>query len=321
MTDLEEARKRWISERPLYEQLGAALKAEMEKGIRHDGIWADVSSRAKETDSLIRKLIKKTDHTYDSIGDKAGVRVIVRYKDEIEPILKLAGQIFEFSDLENTADRLKPDVVGYLSVHGTICFRSGDPNATIFPPSIYRAELQIRTLAQHLWADMAHDTVYKNDETLLPLPIQLKRRIYILAGTVELMDEEFNRINREIPSVMEIQILKALERHYFKLTTRRGDPEISMDVIKVLAPLYKAAPGQIVSHLAGFYKDQEDVLRNVYEISEQAPNRSVFLFQPEALMIFDLLLADELTIRRTWSEYYPEKELERFANAFGISFD
>lgn len=321
MTDLEEARKRWLSEQPQYRQLGIDFSEALKKEIRHEGIWAEVKTRPKEVDSLIRKLIRKPEHTYDSIGDKAGVRVIIRYKDEIEPVLKIATKLFDLFNLENVADRLKPDVVGYLSVHATIRFHEGDLNASRYPPDRFCAELQVRTLAQHLWAEMAHGTVYKNDDTLLPLSNELKRRIYILAGVVELADEEFNRIEREIPSVPEVNILKALERHHYKLTTRRGDPELSLDIIRLLTPLYNTATGKIVAHLDEFCSSHEGTLRIVYEHAEQAPDRSAFIFQPEALMIYDLLQADPLTTRRVWNERYPEKELERIANAFGISFD
>jgi hypothetical protein len=168
---------------------------------------------------------------------------------------------------------------------------------------------------------MAHDTVYKHDDTLLPLPDPLKRRIYILAGVVELADEEFHRIEREIPSVPEFSILKALERYHYRLTSRRGDPEISLEIIRFLSPLYKTATGKIVSHLDEFYSAHEETLRSVYELAERTPDRSAFLFQPESLMIYDLLSADPLSTRRVWNEHYPEKELERIANAFGISFD
>jgi len=321
--DLEEARKKWLNDQPRYKQLGILLAEGLKKEIRREGIWIDVTSRPKEMDSLIRKLIKKPEHTYDSLGDKAGVRVIVRYKDEIQSVLKITGTQFDLLDVENVADRLKPEVVGYLSVHATLKFRAADPNAVEFPPDKFRAELQIRTLAQHLWADMAHDTVYKHDDTLLllPLPDLLKRRVYILAGVVELADEEFNRIEREMPSVPEFSILKALERYHYRLTSRRGDPEISLDVIRLLSPLYSSATGKIVAHLDEFYSTHEETLRSVYEQAEKTPDRSAFLFQPESLMIFDLLSADPLTTRKVWSEHYPEKELERIANAFGISFD
>jgi ppGpp synthetase/RelA/SpoT-type nucleotidyltranferase len=323
MTDqeLEDARKTWIRDQPRFKQLGIELVEALKNEIRREGIWAEVESRPKEIDSLIRKLIRKPEHTYDSLGDKVGVRVIVRYKDEVGLVLRTAGRLFELSNVENTADRLKPDAVGYLSVHAAVRFWARDAKASEYPPDRFSAELQVRTLAQHLWAEMAYDSVYKNDETLRPLSDQLKRRIYILAGAIELADEEFNRIEREMPSVPELSVLKALERHHYKLTTRRGDPELSLDVIRLLTPLYSAEIGQIVARLDEFYSSHEDILREVYGRAEDMPDRSAFLFQPEALMIYDLLESDQLELRKAWNERYPDRELERVANAFGISFD
>jgi len=321
MTDLEEARRRWLVEQPKFDRLGIELAERLSDEIRFEGIWAEVKSRSKQIDSLIRKLIKKPDHTYESLGDKAGVRVIVRCKDEINKILEIADRIFELSNIENTAERLNPNVVGYLSVHGAIRYRARDGEAYEYPPDQFSAELQVRTLAQHLWSEMAHDSVYKNDETLQPLPNQLKRRIYILAGTIELADEEFNRIEREMPLVPEIDFLRALERQYYKLTTRRGDSETSLEVIRLLSPLYKTELRQTVAHLVDFCSSHEDTLRVVYANANGLSDRSAFLFQPEALMIYHLLETDQLATRKLWNEHYPEKELERIANAFGMSFD
>jgi hypothetical protein len=50
-------------------------------------------------------------------------------------------------------------------------------------------------------------------------------------------------------------------------------------------------------------------------------NTTSFLFQPEVLMIYDLLLSEPNETQRVWNQNYPEPELERIANAFGISLD
>ena len=46
-----------------------------------------------------------------------------------------------------------------------------------------------------------------------------------------------------------------------------------------------------------------------------------FLFQPEALLIYNLLSSSRDKTRKVWNEHYPERELERIANAFGVSLD
>jgi len=318
---LEEARMLWLKEKAAYEAFGDYLAGRIKTEIRKDGIRAEVGSRAKEMDSLIKKLILKPEHTYHSVGDKAGVRVIVRYKDEIAPVLEIAGKQFQRGEPENTSGRLKPNTFGYLCVHVDVRLRPGDLRLQEFPSEKFSAELQVRTMAQHLWAEMAHDSIYKYDAPLDPLPNELQRRIYILAGVVELADEEFNQIEREIPSVPELNLLKSLERNYFKLTVRRSNPELSLDVIRLLTPLYGKTPAQIIDHLNEFFASHEEILHDVYDKAEEMADRSAFLFQPEALMIYDLLQTDYLAVRDAWSGHFPERELERMANAFGFSFD
>lgn len=321
MSDLEAARVSWLAERRQFEEFSKHLDDVLKREIRRVGILAEVKHRAKELDSLIKKLIRKPLHSYDSLPDKAGVRVIVRYKSEIDPVLELAKHIFDRGEPENKLDRLEPNTFGYLSVHADIRLRADDPLGATYSPSRFRAEMQVRTLAQHLWAEMAHDSVYNSEESLRPANKLLQRRIYILAGVVELADEEFNRIEHEMPTVPEFRVLKSLERNYYKLTVRRGDTELSLDVIRLLLPLYRTDPVQVAAHLDQVFSENEEVLHDVYAKAEEISNLSAFLFQPEALMIYDLLKTEPLSVRESWATSFPEKELERIANAFGISFD
>lgn len=321
MSDLESARKRWLKERARFEKFGAEIANRLRSELRRKGIWGDVQSRAKDIDSLVRKLVRKSHHSYESLSDKAGVRVIVRYKSELDTVGEIAATLFQCSERDNKLDALEPNQVGYLGVHIDVRLRQDDAAAKEYPANHFQAELQIRTLAQHLWSEMSHDAFYKNDETLHPLPPQAKRRIYVLAGVVELADEEFDRVNSQMPTTAEMELLKVLERHFYKLTTRSTDPETSLEVIRLLAPLYNQEPAQIASHLDKFYSQRETTLREVYEQAAEAPDRSAFLYQPEALMIYDLLEADTIGTREAWGQRYPDKELERIANAFGISFD
>lgn len=321
MSDLESTRKLWLEERPEYVSFSQVLVSKLREELRREGIWAEVSGRAKEVDSIIRKLIKKPKHSYESIGDKSGIRIILRYKDEIELVVGLVKNIFNCGEIEEKVDTLELDRVGYLSVHADIKLLTDDALAEKYPPDKFKAELQVRTMAQHLWSEMAHDAFYKNDESLNPLPVAVKRRVFLLAGVVEVADDEFNRLNGEMPTLPEFVILNALEKHYFKLTTRRSDPELSLDAIRLLLPLYKKKTKKIILYLDKFFNDNKEVISEVYEQAEEDLNRSVYLFQPEALMIYDRLKYDTVAVRKLWNTKYPEDELERTANAFGISFD
>jgi putative GTP pyrophosphokinase len=321
VTDLEDARKRWLADREQWERFGQEAAKKLKAALRQRGIWAEVTSRAKEIDSLIKKLINKPEHTYESLGDKVGLRIIVRYVSEIETVMALAEELFACRDRENKLSKLGPDKVGYLSTHIDISPKDADPLAADFSPSVYRAELQVRTMAQHLWADMAHDTFYKNDETLNPLPIQLQRRVNVLAGVVEVADNEFDRLNADVPGLPEVVLLKSLEKRFLTLTTRRTNVELSLKVIRLLSPLYKSKPRQIVVHLREFFDERADVLATVYAEAVDDMARSAFLYQPEALMIYDLLDSKQIQTHHLWNTEFPERELQRIATAFGISLD
>jgi len=95
---------------------------------------------------------------------------------------------------------------------------------------------------------------------------------------------------------------------------------LSLTIINMLMPLYGNDVTEVAQRIAAFFKAHEEELVHVYEEADDW-RVSAFLYQPEALMLLDRLETDDLEMRRLWNEHFPEKELERVANAFGMSFD
>jgi ppGpp synthetase/RelA/SpoT-type nucleotidyltranferase len=317
VNDLEQARKRWLAEAAGFEAFGKLLESRLSGIVRTLGVHASISSRPKEIDSLLKKLIRKPHKTYADLNDKVGARVIVQYKPDVDAVVRLSSERLVCSSPDDKAGELEADRVGYLSVHLEVTLRHDDPAVVDFPPETYRAELQVRTLAQHLWSEMSHDVTYKSD-TLLPG--EIRRRVFLLAGLVEIADNEFTRLEHdvaELPNMPELRILRALERQYYKLTSRVGDPELSIAVIKALLPLYSNVP-EWQSHFERLFAEREAIFRAVFDNDD--PDRSAFLYQPEVLMIYEQLRADEIGLRRQWVKHFGERELERLAIVFGVSF-
>jgi ppGpp synthetase/RelA/SpoT-type nucleotidyltranferase len=324
MSDIETAREAWIVERPAHSAFGNLIKSRVTASLRPLGIWYEVSTRAKELDSLVKKLLKKPEHTYESLPDKVGARVVVRFRSDIQPVIDVVLGAFECATPDNKVVRLGTDRVGYQSVHlDQVRLREGDPDAIEYPSTRYWVELQVRTLAQHLWSEMSHDTIYKNDETVAALPPDLTRRVNLMAGQIEVADREFDRLNGELPADMAARLLKVLEHHYYTLTSQRSDPELSLQVLGKMAPLYESNANDIATQLDEFLRTKHGVLESVFSeaIAGSNENTTAFLFQPEVLMLYERLLNDPIATRRVWSQTYPESELERVANTFGVSFD
>jgi ppGpp synthetase/RelA/SpoT-type nucleotidyltranferase len=323
MTDLDAARVAWIAERPLFKQFGDMLADRLRIGIRKLGVPAEVTARPKEIDSLIKKLLLKPQHTYESLPDKVGVRIVFKYLSDGPRVQALVSEHFDHEPPDDKARERGDREVGYLSVHlDNTRLRADDAQIVLFPPSKFFAEVQLRTQAQHLWSEMSHDDVYKNDETVKELPGDLKRRINLMAGQVEVADREFDRINAEIEKEDAYLLLKALEKNYFKLTTRRPNPELSLRVIRLLLPRFDGQSiAEIIEHVNRTFEGKAKFLEHVYQDPDRQNDSSAFLFQPEALMIYDRLLDDRDETLRVWNEQFPSSELERVANNFGLALE
>ena len=174
----------------LFETASVNLVEQIREVLSGAGILvAAVETRVKEESSLTGKLALKGSKYSDltDITDIVGVRVITFYIDDVDKVASVVEKLFTV-DWDNTVDKRKLheiDSFGYLSVH-YICS---------IPDTPYRFEIQIRTLLQHAWANMSHDTGYKSG---VEIPKRYMRSMSRLAGMLELVDEEFGKIRSEL---------------------------------------------------------------------------------------------------------------------------
>ena len=175
---------------PLFEPAAEKIVAKLKKVFNQAGlIVASIESRVKTENSLTGKLELKGSKyaSLEDITDIVGVRVITFYMDDVDKVASVVDRLFQI-DWENSVDKRKAhgiDSFGYMSLH-YICRMKGFP---------YRFEVQMRTVLQHAWANMNHDTGYKSG---VEVPWEYLRNLNRLAGMLELADEQFSRIRNEL---------------------------------------------------------------------------------------------------------------------------
>ena len=324
MTDVETARQRWIKERPQYEAFGQLVAARLQASLKAIGIWFHIDARAKTVDSLVKKLLTKKNHTFETLPDKVGARVVIRHRAHLDRVTDKIRALFDSKPPEDKEKLLGPDRVGYLSVHlDNVRLHQNDGDAKQYPPDSFWIELQVRTLAQHLWSEMSHDTVYKNEEMIKRLDPDVKRRVMLMAGQIEVADREFDRLNMELTAQAAFRLLQVLEQHYYTVASQHPNTELSIEVLDTLMPLLPQEEiGEFSAKLSDFLSAKHAVIEQVYEKArELGDDTPALLFQPEALLIYNLLYSARDKTRKVWNENYPERELERIANAFGVSLD
>lgn len=186
---------------PVYEKMAEVIPERLKDFFAEAGIIvATVEHRVKTENSLTGKLELKGDKYRDifDVTDLVGIRVITFYIDDVDKVASVLERLFEI-DWENSIDKRKAhdtDSFGYLSLH-YICRIPETSYSDREHPELnkIRFEVQMRTVLQHAWANMNHDTGYKSG---VEIPKVYLRNLSRLAGMLELVDDEFSRIRREL---------------------------------------------------------------------------------------------------------------------------
>jgi putative GTP pyrophosphokinase len=196
----------------LYESFAREVKEILDQAIISRGIRAsDIQARAKTTESFGKKAITPSEQNpgdpkyknpITDITDLAGVRVITFFPRTVEEVCRCITEEFEMVErVDHTASALQEERLGYQSVHLLVKLAS---NRTRL--SEYRkfdgllAEIQVRTIMQHAWAEIEHDIRYKSPAAI---PKAISRRFMTLAGLLEVADREFQAIQDDDKAIRE----------------------------------------------------------------------------------------------------------------------
>jgi putative GTP pyrophosphokinase len=306
--------------RPDYEKLTKAVATKLDSVLDDACIRHWCSGRTKDVSSFVKTAVKKNlADPVNEITDKSGVRVLIPFEDLEQRVEQEILKNFHLCWRDNKREQLGADTFRYNALHLQISLIDTDEYKVPLNLKDLTCEVQIHTLALHAWSEVSHDLTYKPAGTVSH---QYERRMNRLIALAEVFDAEVARTRREMEdseNYLEAWMLRIAESLYLPIAKGEFDRELSMMIISLLANAYSPSELQVFERLLEDHCESKQAqLDEIYGTYFDERDVHPFLFQPEALIVYERLLAKPLKLKSVWSaSQLPMEILENLASIFG----
>lgn len=261
--------------------------------------------RIKTDQSVIRRAfyrdIESSSDPLKRIEDKVGTRIVVTTLEDVKEIREIimAQQRFWIPRESRGMEKhlAKPREFDYQSLHINLtptCDVNGFENASKKERENYICELQVRTLLQHAFAEVAHDTIYKGvfgaDSQLVRI---LSRSMALMEVTDEYFCRAFEIMKKEDThekNFVNRLITISKERLGIEFQAKQVDTELTDDLFNAL-------------DVRGVNIDEvERTLVVNKEIIEKtmSSTRSYLKTQPVIMLIIHMIFTNAYKLKEKW---------------------
>lgn len=221
-----------------YEALGSNVVQALKIFLDREGIsYLTVYYRVKDINSFIEKIDRKNYvNPFEQSEDICGIRIICYYRSDVEKICNIINREFQVMESEDKEDSLEPDQFGYRSHHFIVKIKDEwlcTPN--YIGLNNLKAEIQVRTNLMHTWAEIEHKLEYKKEQDI---PKLFKRRFSLLSAMLEIVDEQFETLKKDITGFREEYKEKIKESENNIIGINEDDIEVNLDTLQAFLDLY-----------------------------------------------------------------------------------
>lgn len=278
--------------------------------------------RVKETDSFLEKaLVRKCKaDPLNEITDQVGVRFVVLLLEDIDRIGKIVqSDIWLWQkDRDHEQERLeKPDYFAYQSDHYVIRNKESFEFDGEYIPCNTPCEIQIRTILQHAYAEMAHSSDYK-PSIRLPEEDQkrVKRSLAKGSALIETTDEVFKEIKNRLHEYNESSeaLLARSAEIYTSITGETSS--VATPLGQIISDVYRVLLRDLTPDKLQAWADERPWLGS--ELRKKR-TESVFYRDSVIILLGWLVTENQLTVPRSWP--IDGRYLEDLYTVIGISTD
>ena len=211
------------------ETLSAAVARDIGSAAVEVFFRMPIACRTKAESSMLAKAFhrgKPYKDPYRDIEDKVGVRIVVLFSEEIRTVEAAIRACDQWTaemarDFEEERAR-RPFEFDYQSLHyivrskRRVCYQDVDVDANV------PCEIQVRTLLQHAYSELTHDTIYKPSVQAEP---GVKRAAAKSMALIEATDDYFTKVREWLAQAQAPgqQVAAVVERLYREFTALSPD--------------------------------------------------------------------------------------------------
>jgi putative GTP pyrophosphokinase len=208
----------------LLDDAGVALGFPIQRRVKR---WESIANKFDRLSLPIKRVL--------DLQDLVGLRLILLFQRDINKVCEIISSNFKVERRYDTQERLKADQFGYSSIHFVALLRDewlAVP--TLAKMGNLRAEIQVRTVAQHIWAEASHSLQYKQEESV---PSAMLRGIYRVSALLETVDLEFERVleqrdryraeinEADEEGVLNVDVLEKILNDMLPPANKKGDED------------------------------------------------------------------------------------------------
>jgi putative GTP pyrophosphokinase len=302
VSSLEEFRQHLVNRRAELEAWGRFVVNEVRSKLEPGAVSLQiVASRAKEVDSAIGKIARKNyKDPLQQMTDLVGVRFVVLISPQIDAIAAIVESCDAWdARLDRDADQeimAAPESFGYQSKHYVVRNKSDREYDGLTIQRGLPCEIQIRTIMQHAYAEVTHDSIYKPSAG--KVPHQAKRFIASSMALIETADHLFCETMRllELENRPRNQLWKGLVDLYESTLGNDGlgyDEKLNLAVLDQLANFQSDTTLEEIKFL---FQNRKILLQKIKTRIPSDP----FWSQPTALFAYWLVKVDGTDAFGAW---------------------
>ncbi|MGG6893772.1 GTP pyrophosphokinase [Rhizobium sp. BR 315] len=210
MTREQEILDRWEAEKKIYLAWGRLVSQEIQSRLTdivapqppEYFLRIPAVPRTKESQKLIEKAFyRNKDYTnpYDDITDKVGTRFVVLLGSEIRKVEQVLTSVEHWQhskdrdfEEEQKGNPLKFD---YAAVHYVVRPAVDLEYEDLLIPAGTPCEVQIKTILQHAYSELTHDTIYKPQIAATPI---MQRDAAKAMALLEATNDYFEKVAKDV---------------------------------------------------------------------------------------------------------------------------